>query len=320
MKPILEVNDLNLFYSSKPGTVRAVDGLSFNLEQGKSLGIVGESGSGKSSLGLALLRLLPKNTERYSGSILVNGVETIDLPEEEFRKTYRWNQISMVFQGAMNSLNPVLSVQTQLAEPLQLTRKYSKSMIQEIVQDSLTLVGLDPKTCHLYPHQLSGGMRQRVVIAMALILHPKIVILDEPTSALDVSLQAQITNLLKRLADEFNLSYVFITHDLGLASDVCDDIGVIYGGQLVEVGRMEQILTDPKHPYSKMLLESLPRLHSKTFPKFIPGESPSLVNPASGCRFMPRCPSAFEACTETPRLFLTTEHNLTRCWLHNIEE
>ncbi len=320
MTSILDVKDLDLFYSSKPGTVRAVDNLSFNLEQGKSLGIVGESGSGKSSLGLALLRLLPKNTERYSGSILINGHETMDLPEEEFRKMYRWNQISMVFQGAMNSLNPVLSVQTQLAEPLQLTRKYSTSTINEMVRDSLRLVGLDPKTCHLYPHQLSGGMRQRVVIAMALILRPKIVILDEPTSALDVSLQAQITNLLKKLADEFNLSYVFITHDIGLASDVCDDIGVIYAGQLVEVGRMEQILTDPKHPYSKMLLDSLPRLHSKTFPKFIPGESPSLVNPTLGCRFMPRCPSAFESCMESPRLSLTTAHNLTRCWLHRIAE
>ena len=316
MAPVLEVSNLNLFYSTKLGTVRAVDGLSFKLEQGKSLGIVGESGSGKSSLGLALLRLLPKNTEQYSGSILINGSETIDLSDDTFRKVYRWNQLSMVFQGAMNSLNPVLNVGKQISEPLLLERNYSRKRIREIVEHSLKLVGLDPKTSTLYPHQLSGGMRQRVIIAMALILQPKIVILDEPTSALDVSLQAQITGLLKRLANEFGLSYIFITHDIGLASDVCDDIGVIYGGQLVEIGRMEQILTEPQHPYSKLLLESLPRLYSKEPPRFIPGEPPSLINPNLGCRFLERCPFALPACVKTPILFKTSDYNLTRCWLY----
>lgn len=316
MKPILEITDLNLFYSTKLGTIHAVDGISFKLEQGKSLGIVGESGSGKTSLGLALLRLLPNNTNRYDGSVLINGIETMGISDEDFRKQYRWNQLSMVFQGAMSSFNPVIKIGNQIGEPMLAQRNHSKTTVVDTVDRLLQLVGLDPKISQLYPHQLSGGMRQRAMIAMALILKPKLIILDEPTSALDVSLQAQITNLLKQLATEFGLSYIFITHDIGLASDVCDEIGVIYGGQLVELGSMEQVLTQPRHPYTAMLLESLPNLHSDKFPEFIPGNPPSLLDPQEGCRFFLRCPSAFEACQKSPIIFNPIVENFTRCWLY----
>ena len=313
---LLEVRELKLHYSTPRGPVRAVDGASFTMEEGEALGMVGESGSGKSSLAMALLRMLPANIALYQGSVQVEGTEVMGLSDEEFRRGFRWKKLSMAFQGAMNALNPVLRVGNQIGETLLLDRAASRQEMRRKVEELLERVGLPAEVFQRYPHELSGGMKQRAVIAMALIQDPALVILDEPTSALDVSVQAQITNLLKRLKRELGLSLIFITHDIALASDICDRIAVVYGGQVVELGSSEEVLQRPQHPYTERLLASLPRLHSDAPPEFIPGTSPDLVEPPTGCRFHPRCPYAFDPCAdkEPPLLDVGPGHT-ARCWL-----
>ncbi len=316
MNPLLEVRNLILEYGTERGVLRAVDNVSFSVGNGQALGVVGESGSGKSSLALALLRSLPSNTADYQGSIRLDGTELMSLSDHEFRRMIRWNRISMVFQGAMNALNPVLKVGFQIAEPLFEERRYSKREASERVDTVLEMVGLPSTTSQRYPHELSGGMKQRVVIAMALVQFPDLIVLDEPTSALDVSVQAQITNLLKRLKKDLGLSFIFITHDIALATDLCDHLAVIYGGQVVEVGSMDRILTDPRHPYTERLLASVPRLHSPFPPAFIPGFPPDLIRPPAGCRFQPRCARAIEVCSvDTPPMFWAGSSEGSRCWL-----
>ena len=313
--PLLEVRDLVLYYDTPRGPVHAVDGISFDLHEGKALGLVGESGSGKTSLGLALLRLLPKNVHTYKGSVKLEGQELMTLSDEEFRRQVRWRKISMAFQGAMNVLNPVLKIWLQVAEPL-LADGVPKAQARARVEELLELVGLSRDVADRYPHELSGGMKQRVVLAAALVMSPKVVILDEPTSALDVSIQAQIMNLLKRLKRELGLSYIFITHDIALASDLCDHLAIVYAGQIVEIGTAEDVLLKPEHPYTQGLLASLPRLHSTQLPSFIPGAPPDLVHPPTGCRFRPRCPKAFARCTDLPPpLPGHSSDHLVRCWL-----
>jgi peptide/nickel transport system ATP-binding protein len=306
-----------VYYSTPKGYVRAVDDVSFSLHKGESLAVVGESGSGKTTLGLTLMRALPRNANIVSGRIFLNDEDTLSLSAEEFRKKYSWSVISMVFQGAMNSLNPVLKVGEQVAEPLiykgGLTREEAKKVAEEFIE----LVGMPREFYNRYPHELSGGMRQRIVIAMALVMKPQILILDEPTSALDVTIQAQIINLVKDLIDSLKLSVVFITHDVALASDVSDRIAVMYGGQIVELGLLEQVLGDyPIHPYTEKLLASLPRLRGDNVPEFIPGRPPDLASPPPGCRFHPRCPYAFDKCrVEDPPLFRQDSGHLVKCWL-----
>ncbi len=314
---LLEVQDLYLHYASARGAVRAVDGISFSLEgQGEALGIVGESGSGKTSLALALMRLLPKNVARYAGSIRFRGADLMTLSDEAFRSTVRWRTMALVFQGAMNALNPVLTVGDQIAEPLRVVKWGDRRQVSGRVEELLTLVGLSRDIATRYPHELSGGMKQRVLIAMALVLQPPLLILDEPTSALDVSVQAQIMNLLKRLKREVGLSLVFITHDIALASDLCDRIAVAYAGELVEQGTAEQVLLAPGHPYTRKLLSSMPRLSSPAAPEFIPGAPPDLINPPPGCRFHPRCTFAFEPCVRaSPLPFTVALGQEARCWL-----
>ena len=313
---LLEVQDLRLHYRTDRGPVRAVDGANFSVEEGQALGVVGESGSGKSSLALALLRTLPRNVQLYEGSVRMEGVDVMSLRAEEFRQTYRWKKMSMVFQGAMHALNPVLRVGHQVAEPLLIDGGMPKNQAYERVHELLEKVGLPGEVFQRYPHELSGGMKQRVVTAMALVQYPKLVVLDEPTSALDVSIQAQITNLLKQLKQELGLSFIFITHDIALASDVCDHLAVIYGGQVVELGSMEEVLSTPQHPYTEKLLASLPRLRSDAPPEFIPGQPPDLVDPPAGCRFHPRCPYTFEPCSHRePAYFATGPRHWSRCWL-----
>ena len=317
MTALLEVRDLMLHYSTLRGQIRAVDGVSFTLEGGEALGLVGESGSGKSSIALAILRSLPKNVVNYRGAVYLEGVNLTELSNEEFRRKVRWRKISMVFQGAMNSLNPVLKVGHQIIEPLSLDKSHSKQEAQQKAESLLEMVGLPREVFHRYPHELSGGMKQRAIIAMALILDPLLVILDEPTSALDVSVQAQITNLLKRLKAELNLSIVFITHDIALTSDICDYIAIVYGGRIVEHGSIEQILSTPAHPYTQKLLASIPRLQVGTKPEFIPGSPPDMVSPPPGCRFHPRCPFAFEPCdNQAPPLFEVGVGHGAECWLY----
>ena len=316
MTPILNIDNLAVSYSAPTGTVRAVDGVSLSVGQGEAFGLVGESGAGKSSLGLGLIRLLPRNVSHYSGRVEMNGVDCMALSNEEFRKQIRWKQISMVFQGALDSLNPVMRVGHQIAEPYLLSSGVTRKEAYQEVTRLLGTVLLPPEIFHRYPHELSGGMKQRVVIAMALILSPPMVILDEPTSALDVSVQAQIMNLLKGLKTTLGLSFLFITHDIALASDLCDTIGVMYAGQMVEVGPAEQVLTAPQHPYTQKLLASIPSLTSDSRPEFISGTPPDLADPPPGCRFHPRCPYAFDRCPqEMPTLFTVGPNHEARCWL-----
>ncbi|NIM45509.1 MAG: ATP-binding cassette domain-containing protein [Nitrososphaeria archaeon] len=314
---LLEVRDLRLYYDTTRGVVKAVDQVMFTVEGGEALGIVGESGCGKTSLALAIIRLLPSNVHTYKGLMALEGVDLMKLSDDEFRKRIRWRKISMVFQGAMSSLNPVMRVGHQVVEPMLLDGSTGKEEARREATSLLEMVGISGEVFNRYPHELSGGMKQRVIIAMSLILKPKLVIMDEPTSALDVSVQAQITNLLKRLKRDLGLSMVFITHDIALASDISDRLAVMYGGEMVELGSSEQVLTSPSHPYTEKLLASTPMLRGDVRPTFIPGAPPDLINPPSGCHFHPRCPHAFELCRhETPEFFQTGKGHVTRCWLH----
>ncbi|MEM1809209.1 MAG: ABC transporter ATP-binding protein, partial [Thermosphaera sp.] len=287
---ILKVKDLFLYYRSGGAVVRAVDGISFELQERSAIALVGESGCGKSSTAIALMRLLPPNIARYDGEIHVDGVNVMRLPEEDFRRKVRWRLISIVFQGAMNALNPVLKVGFQVAEPLIHNFGLKKDEALALAEKALEEVGLPKGVSEKYPHELSGGMKQRVCIAMALITKPKIVILDEPTSALDIITQANIINLLKQLKRERGLSYIFITHDLALSSELADYVAVMYGGKIVERGPADEVYVSPAHPYMKLLLNSIPRLRQDIPPLFIPGAPPDLRNPPAGCRFHPRCP------------------------------
>ena len=313
---LLEVNNLHLHYGTSLGVVPAVDGVSFAVEAGETLGIVGESGAGKSSLALALMRILPRNVTTYDGVIELEETNCLMLNDEEFRKRVRWQRIAMVFQGAMESLNPVMRVGHQIAEPLLLQPGVERKQAYAAVRRLLEMVLLPPEVFHRYPHELSGGMKQRIMIAMALILNPKLLILDEPTSALDVMIQAQIMNLLKKFKRELNLSILFITHDLALASDLCDTIVVMYAGEIIEQGSAEEVLTEPGHPYTQKLLASIPRLTADTMPEFIPGAPPDMTALSQGCRFQPRCPQAFEqCCQEHPLLLKPDARREVRCWL-----
>ena len=321
MTPLLAVEHLNLWYDAGGGrVVRAVDDVSFAIEhRGEAIGIVGESGSGKSSLALALIRLLPKNTARYDGSIRLEGQEITALSDDQFRREIRWQRIAMVFQGTMSALNPVLRIGEQIAEPLLLDRRYDKPAARERVATLLERVGLPADFATRYPHELSGGQRQRIGIATALALDPDVLILDEPTSALDVSVQAQIMNLLKDLKEDPGISMLFITHDIGLASDLCDRIAVTYAGEQMELGPAERVLVEPYHPYSQLLLASLPRLHSDVPPLPMPGDPPDLTALPEGCRFRPRCPYAWEYCFNHPPPIALPDGGHARCWLNDAE-
>ena len=316
--PLLQVTDLHLHYAAGGRVVRAVDGISFAVEgKGEAIGVVGESGSGKTSVANALMRLLPKKSvARFDGSIALDGRELTALSDDAYRREIRWRRIAMVFQGAMNVLNPVLRVGDQVAEPLLLDDRMDKKTARARVEDLLDRVGLARDIYSRYPHELSGGQKQRVVIATALVLDPDLLILDEPTSALDVSVQAQIMNLLKDLKADPGISMLFITHDIGLASDLCDKIAVAYAGEHVEFGSAERVLLEPQHPYTQLLLASLPRLHGSERPRPLPGEPPDLTMPPSGCRFHPRCPSRFEPCASLhPPALPATDGGHARCWL-----
>ncbi len=334
--PLLEVRNLYLHYADHAATdqsaanssvvnssaanssvVHAVDGLSFTIPNaGHALGIVGESGSGKSSLALAIMRLLPTNVARYDGEISFRGQEISALSAADFRRTVRWRQIALVPQGALNGFNPVLRVGEQIIEPLVVEGLLKRGVARQRAQELLTLVGLAPDVYQRYPHELSGGMKQRAMIAAALIMEPPLLIMDEPTSALDVSVQAQIMNLLKRLKAELGLSIIFITHDIALASDICDSLAVVYAGELAEIGSAEQMLNAPHHPYSQKLLASIPRLHEARMPEFIPGSPPDLREPPAGCRFHLRCPHVFDRCrSESPPAFTPAPGQASRCWL-----
>ncbi|MQG00079.1 MAG: ABC transporter ATP-binding protein [SAR202 cluster bacterium] len=313
---LLSVNDLYLHYITENGIVVAVDGVSFDITQGEALGIVGESGSGKTSMSLALMRLIPRNAINYTGTVAFEDKQIMQMSDEDFRNSIRWKKIAMVFQGAMNSLNPVLRVEQQISEPMKFHGDYTKKEINNRVLELLEMVNLPHEVAKRYPHELSGGMKQRVLIAMSLVLNPSLIILDEPTSALDVSIQAQIMNLLKTLKKDLGISFIFITHDIALASDISDKVAVMYAGEIVEIGTSEQIFNDPKHPYTNKLLKSLPNLQSADKPTFIPGAPPDMTSPPNGCRFHPRCDKALEKCSATPpNYFPLPNGQVVHCWL-----
>ena len=315
--PLLEVRNLSVNYITMRGVVKALDRVSFDLDENETIAVVGETGSGKSTIAKAIVRVLEENARITSGEIIFEGVDVLKLSEEEFRRSYRWVKVAMVPQGSMNSLNPVLRVVDQMIEPLVL-RGIPKVDAIKIAGEALESVGLPKDTLNRYPHQLSGGMKQRVIIAMAIQARPKLVILDEPTSALDVMTQANIMNLLKRLKREFKLSYIFITHDLALASELADKVLVLYAGRVAELGSADLVYTDPKHPYTQGLMTSVPTLREDKKLSFIPGEVPSLINPPSGCRFHPRCPYVMDICRrEDPPMINLKDGRKVACWLYH---
>ncbi|MFP3303427.1 MAG: ABC transporter ATP-binding protein [Caldivirga sp.] len=315
--PLLEVRNLSVNYITMRGVVKALDRVSFDLDENETIAVVGETGSGKSTIAKAIVRVLEENARITSGEIIFEGVDVLKLSEEEFRRNYRWVKVAMVPQGSMNSLNPVLRVVDQMIEPLVL-RGVPKVDAIKIAGEALESVGLPKDTLNRYPHQLSGGMKQRVIIAMAIQARPKLIILDEPTSALDVMTQANIMNLLKRLKREFKLSYIFITHDLALASELADKVLVLYAGRVAELGSADLVYTDPKHPYTQGLIASVPTLREDKKLSFIPGEVPSLINPPNGCRFHPRCPYVMDICRrEDPPMINLEGGRKVACWLYH---
>ncbi len=317
MTKVLEVHDLCLHYADPRGAVHAVDGISFELAHpGTAMGLVGESGCGKSSVANALMRQLPANTAHFSGEVRLEGDRISALDDGRFHREVKWQRMALVPQGAMNTLNPVMRIGPQIIEPHLVQGGLSKSRLRVKAETLLARVGLPASVYSLYPHELSGGMKQRVMIASALIFSPSLLIMDEPTSALDVSVQAQIMNLLKDLKKD-GLSLIFITHDIALASDICDQIAVAYAGGLAEQGTAEQVLGSPAHPYARRLLASMPRLQSDEMPVFIPGAPPDLRQVSLGCRFQPRCDEALPVCAEQdPACISLPTGQRVWCWLY----
>ena len=313
---LLRIDNLILHFNSLKGPVQAVDGVNFQLDHNRAVVILGESGCGKSSLAKAILRLLPRNTGEYSGHVYLNGQDVMLFNEEEFRQNIRWASISMVPQAAMNALNPVIRVGEQVAEPAIVHLGVSKEEALDMVKKMFRHVGVPEDFISRYPFELSGGMRQRVAIAMALVTSPVLIILDEPTSALDVLTQANIFNVLKRLKKELGISFILITHDIATSSELADDVAVMYAGQIVEVSDAYRFFDKPLHPYSQKLMASVPRLHAEVEPDFITGQPPSLINLPRGCRFADRCPSRFEKCVEDPPV-IEKEGRKVKCWLYS---
>jgi oligopeptide/dipeptide ABC transporter ATP-binding protein len=296
--PLLVVENLRTYFTLSSGIVKAVDGVSFELHDGEALGIAGESGCGKTTTALSLLRLLPPNARVVEGSVKLFGIDLAQKSENALRR-YRWREISVIFQGAMNALNPVQRVGDQVAEPIVERLGVPKAEAKRRAGELLELVGIARDRAADYPHQLSGGMRQRAMIAMALACDPAIVIGDEPTTALDVMVQAQILELLERLREELGLSLILITHDLSVIAETCDRVMVMYAGRVAEEGPVRTIFSGPRHPYTQMLLAAIPNLDSdKRLLATIPGSPPDLRTPPPGCRFHPRCPMAMDVCRE----------------------
>ena len=324
LENILVVKNLQTSFSTDAGEVRAVDGVSFSVPKGKTIGIVGESGSGKSITSLSILRLLAANGKTKGGEILFKGKDLLKLSDKGMREI-RGNQISMIFQEPMTSLNPVYTVGQQISETLKIHKKLGKKEAMQQSVEMLKLVGIPSpeKRVKQYPHELSGGMRQRVMIAMALACDPEILIADEPTTALDVTIQAQILELIRDLQNRLGMSVIMITHDLGVVAETCDYVAVMYAGQVVEYSDVRTLFKNPKHPYTLGLLNSLPR-HDIDQEHLIPikGMVPSPHEMPVGCRFAPRCPVATELCHQKqPDLLATGNENgeQIRCWMYSDE-
>jgi oligopeptide/dipeptide ABC transporter ATP-binding protein len=316
---LLRVENLKLHFRTTRGVVQAVDGVSFDLQRNEAMVIIGESGCGKTSLARALLRLLPRNVDSFSGNIFLNGEDVMKLSEDEFRQDIRWLRISFVPQAAMNALNPVMRVGDQVAEPLVEHLGMDKAEALERAKDAFRNVGVPEDFLSRYAFELSGGMRQRVAIAMAMVTGPDLIIMDEPTSALDVLTQANIMNVLKRIKKEFDTSFILITHDIATSSELADRVAVMYAGQIVELNDSAHFFTVPRHPYAQGLMASVPRLRQKQEPTFIEGQPPSLLAPPTGCRFADRCPARFERCDAEPPIYTPDVRHAAKCWLYENE-
>ena len=317
-EPLLVVRNLKTYFYTLRGVVKAVDDVSFEVYRGESIGLAGESGCGKSTLATSLIRLVPPPGKIAGGSIIFEGEDITKMPEEDFRRLVRWRGISMIFQGAMNVLNPVVTIGDQIAEVFMVHKGYTKREGLEEAKKLLQMVGIEPRRIKSYPFELSGGMKQRAVIAMALALSPPFVIADEPTTAVDVVVQAQILNLMKRLKNELRTSIMLISHDLSIIAEVADKIAIMYGGKIVEYGSSDSVYNNPRHPYTRALLGSIPRLRGEIRDlTWIPGTPPDLIAPPPGCRFHPRCPHVMDRCKrEEPPMVEVDKNHYVACWLY----
>ncbi len=318
-EPLLEVRNLKVEFHTPEAVVRAVRGVSFNIDAGESFGVIGESGSGKTVTALAILGLVPAPYGRIvEGEIFFKGENLVKKGKEEMRKI-RGKNIGMIFQDPTTSLNPVLPVSTQLGEHLEEHFHYKKEEIHDRMVTLLDDVGIKPAAERLpnYPHQLSGGMKQRLMIAISMACSPALIIADEPTTNLDVTIQAQILRLLEELKKQFNASVLYITHNLGIVARICERVAVMYAGKIVETGTVRQILKNPQHPYTKGLLKSTPRIGVKEVLNPIPGLPPNMITVPSGCSFHPRCPYVMDRCRlDEPQLKDIGEGRLVSCWLY----
>jgi oligopeptide/dipeptide ABC transporter ATP-binding protein len=319
-QPVLEVKQLQTYFFSAQGTrvIKAVDGVSFTLHEGKTLGVVGESGSGKTVTSMSLLRLLPPAARIVGGEVWFQGENLLTKSEREMREL-RGSQLTMILQDPMMSLNPLFTIGEQIAEPLRIHRHMRGTKLVERIKELLRGVRIPSPEVRIreYPHQMSGGMRQRIVGAIGISCEPKLLIADEPTTSLDVTIQAQYLNLLKDIQQRSRLAMIFITHNIGIVAKMCDDVGVMYAGKLVERAPVRTIFNQPAHPYTEALLQAVPKLTDRSKRLWsIEGQPPDLANPPTGCPFHPRCPQAEDRCRrEVPPEFQVGENHYTRCWL-----
>ncbi len=314
---LIELDNLQVEYLAGRGSVRAVDGVSFSIGRGEVVGLAGESGSGKSTIAQAIMRILQPPAIITGGRVMFEGQDILKMSDRELRD-FRWEKISMVFQSAMNSLNPVMTIGDQITDAILQHRKVGERKAQEQAREMLRIVGIEPDRIHSYPHELSGGMRQRAVIAIALVLQPPLMIMDEPTTALDVVVQREILAKISELRDEFGFSILFITHDMSLLVEIADRIAIMYAGEIVEMAPSREMFEHPLHPYTQGLMASFPAL---TGPRKelqgIPGSPPDLISPPSGCRFHPRCPKRMDVCDKVnPKLIEYTPGHQVACHLY----
>ncbi|WP_333657078.1 ABC transporter ATP-binding protein [Tissierella praeacuta] len=318
-KEFLNIKDLHIHYITEEGTVKAVNGINIDLKKGETLGLVGETGAGKTTTALGILRLVPNPPGKImEGEIFLEGQNILELSEEEMRKI-RGNKVSMIFQDPMTALNPVMTVGEQIAEVIEIPEDLSTKEAEEKSKEMLELVGIPGARANDYPHQFSGGMKQRVVIAIALACNPGLLIADEPTTALDVTIQAQVLDLMNKLKKDFNTAMLLITHDLGVVAEVCDKVAIMYAGEIVEYASIEELFENPKHPYTKGLFGSIPSLDEEVDRlKPIKGLMPDPTNLPSGCKFHPRCIHATEACKNNhPKDIEVTPGHKVKCLIYS---
>jgi len=316
IQQLLEIKGLRAYYRTLVGVVRAVDGVSLTIKRGEIFGIAGESGCGKSTLAKATLRLLKSPGYIHEGSILFEGRDLMSLNEENLRKL-RWSQIAYIPQSSMNSLNPVMRIENQIMDAILAHENWSKDKARERALQLIRMVGLPERVLRMYPHELSGGMKQRCVIATAIALSPKLIVADEPTTALDVVIQRGILQALREIKETLHASIMLITHDMAVHAEIVDRLMVMYAGKVVELGDIHHIFKDPLHPYVKMLISAIPTIEERREIKGMPGRPPSLLNPPSGCRFYPRCPYAMKKCSqEEPKLKEVSPGHFVACHLY----